>query len=215
MAPRTALRMVRHSEEDKGMRRTKLLRRLAPLAAVALPLLSSGTASAQTNTTAGTGAIAGTLNYTATTGIPVPPHPCVNNASWSFAVQTQAGLEGGAVVLELTNNEFVGVASLSGSATDTVCGDLVDDFGNMTSITVSGDNSATGSTLRCSSLTGSFIRAGVHLHMAYSGDCAINGNTAVHVLFALENELEPSNVPSANTLMQNFIVNGAFAVKNA
>jgi hypothetical protein len=206
--------------------RYKLLGRwLLPLAA-AVPLAVAAPAGAQaSNTTAGTGALAGTLNYNNGTGIAVPPHPCVPNASWTLNAQsTTAGGQGGAVVLELTNNEFVGTITTTISGAATVCGDLVDDFGSLTSVAFDGSNAVTSSSLNCDSaprpgggtygpLSGSYIRAGVHLHMALQGYCSVNANIGVQVRMAMESELEPAGAPSPNTLMSSFADSGAFAVE--
>ena len=205
------------------MRHRHPARWLAPLAACVV-LMGAATASAQTTTTAGTGALAGTLTYNNGTGIAVPPHPCVSGNNWTLSAQSQTiGGQGGAVVLELTNNEFVGVISLSATGTATICSDLTDEFGSFSSVNFDGSNGINGGTLNCDSapapggthygaLTGSYIRAALHLHIALTGECSINGNLGVAVHIAIESELEPAGALSPNQLLTNFADSGTFAV---
>jgi hypothetical protein len=194
-------------------------RRTAPLAGTLLSvvaLLLAQTPSSAADTMAGAGALTATISYSQG-GIPIAPHACVPNATWTFNGSAPAG-----VVAQLVNDEYAGPLTITASGTSP-CADSSLEFGSLPAasgpaVTITGTNSINGSTIACanpaSPLTGQSLRVGLHLHIAVQGNCTINSNTPAFAIIAIEGELVPAagTVPLPGSVVSQWQFVGAFAL---
>jgi hypothetical protein len=180
-----------------------------------VPLLAIFATPAHADTTAGAGVMVGTLTYT-TGGVPIPPHSCQASTFSLTATSSSNVPGGGAIVVELPGNEFVGTLTVSGTSMDSFCTTTEDEFGSIPSINISGFNPVTTSTLSCVPQSSGFDRVLTHLHVAYQGTCSVNGHSPVGALVALELEMTPQNPsspPAPGSLVSAWDVTGAVAVQ--
>lgn len=150
--------------------------------AALLPVLLPGPAHAAN---VGAGAVLGSVTFTNPEGLPPAGPQC---ADTTFTLQQTVAH---AFVLNTVITGYAGSVSLHGSGGG-ICENATSGFGSLT-VTAEGVVATTGSSLRCSTLQGSYIRVLTELTTVLYGNCSVNNFPLNRVTFIAEVNFLPDN----------------------
>ena len=140
----------------------------------------------------GAGVVTGVVSF-AGTGVPTGTSPC-GPVSFTFSGTSQALL-----VTQGGPTEYAGSVGISGGGGST-CENASMSLGGTVSVTiVSYVSLINASSLRCTALSGGYLRVGTHVHVDTAGDCVVNGGSPIGVNFLSDGEFVPTTVEQGIT----------------